>query len=131
MILIDFFFSFFFFPRDFFSPFFFYILFTTPYRSCVAGPVVCVFDPTRSCVYSFYPSTQTAERDFRLVSRLHVTSGGVRQSGGISNGPQHDGSNPSRHDPLQELNQIDPHPPKTIRVSLKWKTQKKKFSTKG
>jgi hypothetical protein len=68
-----------------------------------------------------------AERDFRLVSRLHVTSGGVRQSGGISNGPQHDGSNPSRHDPLQELNQIDPHPPKTIRVSLKWKTQKKKI----
>jgi hypothetical protein len=61
MILIDFFFSFFFFPRDFFSPFFFYILFTTPYRSCVAGPVVCVFAPTRSCVCSFYPSTQTGQ----------------------------------------------------------------------
>ena len=64
MILIDFFFSFFFFPSQisffFFTPFF-YIHFTTPYRSCGPGPVVCVFAPTRSCACSFYPSTQTGQ----------------------------------------------------------------------
>ena len=115
---------------------FFYIQFTTPYRSCVPGTVVFVCPRAFVCVQllSVDPG-RPAKWDFGFVSRLHVTSGGTRQSGRISNGPQHDGRYPSRHDPLQELNQsaqplsqpITPPPP----LGSPWNGKRKNFSTKG
>ncbi len=133
MILIDFFFPFSFSPRFFFFSFPIFFFLHTFHHSlsivCCRAGCVCVCPYAFVCVQllSVDPNWP-AERDFGLFSRLHVTSGGVRQSGGISNGPQHDGRNPSRHDPLQELNQIDPHPPQNHPITplSLWNGKRKK-----
>lgn len=52
---------------------------------------------------------RSTKRDFGLVSRFHVASGGVGQSGGVSNGPQPNGGPTGWHGQLQELNQTVLH----------------------
>lgn len=121
-LFLNWFFLFFILSRDFDFPsslvvYFFFIIFLfwlfafSPLAllcSCfcwtVSVSVLCVHAQLLSV-----DADRSTKRDFGLVSRFHVASGGVGQSGGVSNGPQPNGGPTGWHGQLQELNQTVLH----------------------